>query len=260
MQILAAPQDSLFVVGDPDQLLYGWRRASAARIVALDQTFPGLQRTALATNYRCPPQVVARSAQLIGHNKIRFPQQIAASPNRHPRDGVLQLREERSQAVAAAWAARRLASSARGDIVVLARTTRLLLTVAEACVPLAIKISAPAELFESRGALKVISAHLQLAARPDLAEPEQVLTVMRYPSRGLPLDSETAVAQALRSGRSWADALRSFEDPRGRLADAAAVLDAVHTIDDAAQFVRAVRSRGGLDVHFDEHERAFCGA
>ncbi len=260
VQILAAPQDSLFVVGDPDQLLYGWRRASAARIIALDQTFPGLERTALATNYRCPPQVVARSAQLIAHNTIRFPQQIGAAPGRDEGDGVLELREERSHATAAAWAARRLASTERGEIVVLARTTRLLRTVARACVPLAVKISAPAEVFEIRGALEVIGAHLQLAARPDVAQPEQVLSVMRHPSRGLPLDAEVAVADALRSGRAWADALGTFPDPRGRLADEASVLDAVYAIEDAARFVRALRTRGGLDRHFEEYERAFGGA
>lgn len=260
VQILAAPQDSLFVVGDPDQLLYGWRRASAARIIALDQTFPGLQRTALATNYRCPTEVVARSAQLIAHNTIRFPQQIRAAPGRGADTGVLELREEASHAAAAAWVARQLASGVRGEVVVLARTTRLLRIVAEACVAPAIKISAPAEVFERRGAPEVIAAHLQLAAHPDVADPRQVRSVLRHPSRGLPPDGEVAVAQALRSGRSWADAVRPVADRSGRLADAAAVLDDAYGIEDAVRFVRALRTRGGLDRHFEEHERAFGGA
>ena len=67
----------------------------------------------------------------------------------------------------------------------LARTTRLLRTVAHACVAPGIPINAPPEVFKAAGADEVIRAHLQLAAEPRHAEPQDVLTVMRHPSRGL---------------------------------------------------------------------------
>jgi superfamily I DNA/RNA helicase len=57
VRIAAAPQDSLLTVGDEDQTLYAWRRASVERIVAFDQAFPALARVALETNYRCPPRL-----------------------------------------------------------------------------------------------------------------------------------------------------------------------------------------------------------
>lgn len=221
MQILAAPQDSLFVVGDPDQTLYGWLRASAARIVALDQTCPGLERHGLQTNYRCPPAVVEHSGRLIAHNQIPLSQQIRAAPGRDAADGAFQLREDRTPAAAAHWVARRLAASRRGEIVVLARTTRLLRTVAWACVELGIGISAPPEVFESAGADAVIRAHLQLAAHPDLAAPGDVLAVMRHPARGLPLEAETTIASNLRAGAAWPQAVHGQPDPRRRIADAA---------------------------------------
>lgn len=82
VQILAAPQDSVFAVGDEDQVLYGWRRASVGRMVALDQVYPGLRRVALETNYRCPVEVVDRSAQLIARNELRFPKVIRPAPGR----------------------------------------------------------------------------------------------------------------------------------------------------------------------------------
>jgi hypothetical protein len=40
VQILAAPQDGLFAVGDEDQTLYAWRSASVERIVGLDGLYP----------------------------------------------------------------------------------------------------------------------------------------------------------------------------------------------------------------------------
>lgn len=256
VQILAAASGSLFVVGDPDQVLYGWRRASAARIVALDQVFPGLERCALETNYRCPPSVVKHSAMLIAHNQIRFPQQIRAAPGRSDGDDAIDLRITDTPAAAAEWTARRLAGSRRGEIVVLARTTRLLRTVAYACVAPGVPICAPPEVFKAAGADEVIRAHLQLAADPRHAEPQDVLAVMRHPSRGLPLDAESAIAERLRHGASWPEAVAGIEDRRGQIADAAGLFDTIHAIGDATRFVRALRSTGGLDRHFEDYERA----
>src|SRR3954451_24611023 len=164
VQMLAAPQDSLFVVGDEDQVLYGWRRASALRIVGLDQVYPGLERVALATNYRCPPTVVERSAQLIGENRIRFPKEIKAAPGRIADPSAVSLDQHGSRGAAATWTAQELRSRGRGEVVVLARTTRLLAEVAQACVEPRILISGPAAIFEARGARAAIEAHFRLAA------------------------------------------------------------------------------------------------
>jgi len=70
--ILAAPGDSLFCVGDEDQCIYAWRRASVQRVVALDQVYPGLERHALPRNYRCGRRITRASRRLIGHNRQRF--------------------------------------------------------------------------------------------------------------------------------------------------------------------------------------------
>ena len=47
VEIVAAPEDMLFYVGDEDQCLYSWRRARVETIIELDETYPGLQRHAL---------------------------------------------------------------------------------------------------------------------------------------------------------------------------------------------------------------------
>jgi DNA helicase-2/ATP-dependent DNA helicase PcrA len=88
VRILAAPQDNLFVVGDEDQVLYGWRRASVERIVDLDHYYPGLQRIALDRNYRCPEEVVTRSRVLIEGNRRRFLQSPPRPSSNSPADQV----------------------------------------------------------------------------------------------------------------------------------------------------------------------------
>lgn len=256
---LAAPQDSMFAVGDGDQCLYGWRRASVERIVQFDQAYPGVQRVGLRTNYRCPPNVVAASAKLIAANRLRFPQTIMPAPNacEDPAGASVTLGEHQSSGEAAAWAAARLQGRKRGEITVLARTTRLLREVAEACVPLAIRISAPPRVFESHGARAVVEAHLRLAAWPGSATPEDVALIMRHPTRGLPPGDETPVAERLRDGADWEAALALQGGRDGRIADAAIHLAALSEMSDARAFVRMLRGPWGLDRHFAEIERAF---
>lgn len=260
VQILAAPQDSLFAVGDEDQVLYAWRRARVERIVALDQTYPGLQRVALATNYRCDPAIVERSAQLIAVNQVRFPKTIRAKPDRETNPEAIKLDEHSSAEHAAAWAAQALVASKRGEIVVLARTTRLLRGVAEACIAPGVRISAPEQIFEARGAQGVLEAHLRLASAPATADVDDVALVMRHPSRGLPSDVEQQVALRLRDGATWAQAVHGLADRRGKLADAAATFGMLRDVDDARMFVRLLRTAGGLDRHFEEYQRTFGGA
>ncbi len=154
VQILAAPHDGLFCVGDEDQTLYGWRRASVERIVQLDQRYPGLQRVALARNYRCPVPVVDLSRRLVEHNRARFPKPIHAVETRELPDDerpVIQLAYP-SLEQAAGDVALKLSLGARGELVCLARTTRLLRMIAEACVPLGVRIVAPEAVFDARGA------------------------------------------------------------------------------------------------------------
>jgi hypothetical protein len=52
--LLAAPENRIFLVGDDDQTIYGWRLADVRRVLALAESLPGLRRIDLTVNYRCP--------------------------------------------------------------------------------------------------------------------------------------------------------------------------------------------------------------
>jgi superfamily I DNA/RNA helicase len=77
---LAEPGNRIFLVGDDDQTIYGWRLADVRRVIGLAATLPGLRRVDLVTNRRCPSVVVDRAARLIAHNRERFAKQIRARP------------------------------------------------------------------------------------------------------------------------------------------------------------------------------------
>jgi len=79
VQLLAAPEDNLFVVGDDDQMIYAWRLADVRRILEFPDRYPDARRVVLEVNYRCPPAVVAAADRLIATNRERVPKRLRAA-------------------------------------------------------------------------------------------------------------------------------------------------------------------------------------
>jgi superfamily I DNA/RNA helicase len=138
--LLAAPANRIFLVGDDDQSIYGWRLADVRRLLGLaDSSLPNLTRVDLETNYRCPGTVLARAVRLVEHNTERFAKVIRARPNA---EGTLVLAPttaddvDRAEAVLRSWPAE------GGTRAVLARTNRELVPVAVAAVRLGIPFRA----------------------------------------------------------------------------------------------------------------------
>jgi DNA helicase-2/ATP-dependent DNA helicase PcrA len=84
VRLLAEPERNLFVVGDDDQTIYAWRLADVRRILDFGVDYPDARRVQLATNYRCPPEVVAASSRLIATNTERFAKRISAGRETPP--------------------------------------------------------------------------------------------------------------------------------------------------------------------------------
>ena len=74
--LLAAPANRIFLVGDDDQSIYGWRLADVRRVLALANDLDGLRRVDLVVNYRCPATVIRRAVRLVEHNVERFAKTI----------------------------------------------------------------------------------------------------------------------------------------------------------------------------------------
>ncbi len=78
--LLAAPANRIFLVGDDDQSIYGWRLADVRRVLGLASRLPGLRRVDLEVNYRCPAAVLERAVRLVEHNRERFAKAIRPGP------------------------------------------------------------------------------------------------------------------------------------------------------------------------------------
>jgi superfamily I DNA/RNA helicase len=79
--LLAAPANRVFLVGDDDQTIYGWRLADVRRVLGLVDALPGLRRLDLTVNYRCPEPVVRRAVRLVEGNAERFVKTILPRPS-----------------------------------------------------------------------------------------------------------------------------------------------------------------------------------
>lgn len=58
----------LFVIGDPDQSVYGFRGSDAACFARLAGDAPELHEIRLTENYRCTPSILKAAAEMISHN------------------------------------------------------------------------------------------------------------------------------------------------------------------------------------------------
>lgn len=84
VDIITRPWRDAFVVGDDDQLIYGWRYARLTNILDFEERTPSASTYVLSTNYRCSSSVVAASSRLIAHNEDRVPKEIRAREGAPP--------------------------------------------------------------------------------------------------------------------------------------------------------------------------------
>lgn len=80
--MLAEPENNLFIVGDDDQSIYGFRGARPDIMLSFPERFPELKRIVLGVNYRCSTQILTAASRLIGHNRKRYDKALTAHTGR----------------------------------------------------------------------------------------------------------------------------------------------------------------------------------
>lgn len=78
VRMLAQPEDNLFIVGDDDQSIYGFRGAKPDIMQQFLKDYPMAEQILLDVNYRCHAQIVEKSLQVISANQNRFSKNIRA--------------------------------------------------------------------------------------------------------------------------------------------------------------------------------------
>lgn len=130
--MLAQPENNLFIVGDDDQSIYGFRGAKPDIMLSFPKQFPGAEQILLGVNYRCSSQILKAAGKLIRHNKKRYKKDLTAHTGK--KEGV-RIRRDKNLTTEADEIVRQLEGYrqkgiAYKDMAVLFRTNTQMRTVA----------------------------------------------------------------------------------------------------------------------------------
>ena len=105
IKLLLNSEDNLFVVGDDNQLIYGWRGASVDTILNFETLFPKTVIYKLEQNYRSTPQILDVANNLISNNKKKMEKNLWTS---NPKGDLVELTSQRSDIAEAEYVASKI--------------------------------------------------------------------------------------------------------------------------------------------------------
>jgi len=123
---LAAKHRNIFVVGDPDQSIYGWRQADIRNILDFEKDYPNAQRIHLEVNYRSTRRIVETADRVIRENTQRIDRRLRTENDDGALVAVRELSDQNHEAQFIVSEIRRLMQTDglhADDVAVMYRTT-----------------------------------------------------------------------------------------------------------------------------------------
>lgn len=95
---LSRKRQNLFIVGDDDQAIYGFRGSDPSFLLSFTEDYPDAHTIILACNYRSDRAIVEASSRLISNNKRRFEKRLLADSEQEGLLHVITAKDEREEA------------------------------------------------------------------------------------------------------------------------------------------------------------------
>ena len=264
---LAERSRNLFVVGDPDQSIYGWRGADISNILEFEEQFPGAVVIPLGENFRSTSHIVSAAAGLIGHNRRRKHKELTTSLGEGTPVRLLKANDEYEEAdrIADFFEERSRAGVPWRSMAVLYRMNALSRVIEDALrrrmIPSTV---ARGTAFYDRKEIKDAIAYLRACANP--RDEVSLHRIINFPARGIGdvtvrkidayavsngLPFIAACAQASTAGIISGKTAKAVDGFVAMIRDFARSLDE-RLPGDLASFVNEVLETSGLD-RLDDH-------
>lgn len=205
LDIIAKKWQNIFVVGDDDQSIYGFRGAEIKYILEFNERYNNVTTLKLEKNYRSTEPILAAANALIQNNEVRHKKNLIATRGNGVKVEHIINRtdhDEANQIVAIIVSLKRKFGYLNSDFAILTRETslikRLEMAVNEA--NLDYRILGGLKLFETKE-IKDISAYLRVISNK--YDSEAFERIINQPSRGIGKKTqERIVAYAREKGLS----------------------------------------------------------
>ncbi len=167
LQLLAPPGSNLFVVGDDDQSIYGWRGAEVEHILRFPEVY-GCEPLRLEQNYRSDGLILRAANQVIANNRRRLGKNLWTDRGEGMRLEVHQASDQRAEA---AWVSSKMLLGqedyAPSDLAVLMRANHLSLDVEQSLLRHGIPYAVlRGRAFYERAEIRDAVAYLRLLVNP----------------------------------------------------------------------------------------------
>jgi DNA helicase II / ATP-dependent DNA helicase PcrA len=188
LELLAAARGNLFVVGDDDQSIYGWRGADLRNILDFERDYPEARTVRLEENYRSTANILDAANQVIAENVERKGKTLRTRAAAGER---LTLVESADESDEAAWVAEEIRARLSDnpdlslrDFVVLYRTNAQSRAMEEALrrARFPYRVVGGTRFYDRREVRDAL-AYLRLVANP--AADEAFLRIVNVPRRGI---------------------------------------------------------------------------
>ena len=216
LRALAGERGNLFVVGDDDQSIYGWRGADLRNILEFQRDFPGAHLVRLEQNYRSTTSILDAANSVIAPNRGRLGKTLFTRREGGEPLTVVCAADERDEAE---WLVREFRDRARrgaqafDEMAVLMRTNAQTRAFEEELrrngVPYRV---VGAVSFYERREVKDLLAHLRLVANPD--DDAAFRRAVAVPRRGI---GEQSLEVLSRAATQWGWSLARTAEAAGRL-------------------------------------------
>ncbi len=264
LRVLAGGTGRLFVVGDDDQSIYGWRGARVEHVHRFSDDFADVRVIRLEQNYRSTATILRAANTLIAHNSGRMGKNLWTAGEQGEPIRIYRAFNELEEAdfvvrQVERWLER---GGSRYDVAVLYRSNAQSRVLEQALLRAGIPYRVYGGLrFYERAEIKDVLAYLRLLLNRD--DDASFDRVINNPPRGIGARTlETLRAEALAQGTSlWQAAQRLLESGRLTARAAGAVKGFLDLIDQLAadtadmpldQQVMTVISRSGLQAHLEK--------